>query len=176
MSNVDITAPLWRYAGGSYYGGFNDPDMLEVGNGGCANEEYKSHLSLWAIMKSPLIVGMDLWALTPDSAAYRIISNNEGIAVNHDSLGLQARRVYSDGKSTKGKSKSKSKSDNSGELIATKCAWDVNTWMYQDAPADQTFMLRSDGRIESGSSGFVLLRRGATMPTISILLLKLLNL
>ena len=144
ITRADINAPLWRYAGTAYYGGFNDPDMLEVGNGGCSDEEYKSHFSLWAIMKSPLILGMDLSLLTRDSPSYKIISNKEVIEVNQDSYGYQARRVYSDSDSTGNK------------LLTTKCAWDDKTWSYQDLPADQVWKLRSDGRIESGSTGLCL--------------------
>jgi alpha-galactosidase len=41
-------------------GGWNDPDMLEIGNGGCTTEEYRSQMSMWCIMAAPLIAGNDI--------------------------------------------------------------------------------------------------------------------
>ncbi|CAN1846298.1 unnamed protein product [Linum perenne] len=72
-------------------GGWNDPDMLEVGNGGMSTEEYRSHFSLWAIAKSPLILGCDVTSMSPDTV--KILSNKEVIAVNQDKLGVQGKRV-----------------------------------------------------------------------------------
>jgi len=68
-------------------GGWNDPDMLEVGNGGMTAEEYRSHFSLWAIMAAPLIAGNDIRTM-PDSIR-EILVNREVIAVDQDSLGVQ---------------------------------------------------------------------------------------
>ena len=48
ISRADQNADLWPYAGP---GGWNDPDMLEVGNGGMSTDEYKTHFSLWCLMK-----------------------------------------------------------------------------------------------------------------------------
>lgn len=69
-------------------GRWNDPDMLEVGNSGMSNVEYQTHFALWAIAKSPLILGNDLTKL--DNETYAIIANPEVIAINQDSLGVQA--------------------------------------------------------------------------------------
>lgn len=69
-------------------GGWNDPDMLEVGNGGMTFNEYKTHFSLWAIVKAPLIIGCDLQKMTSETLS--ILSNADVIAVNQDSLGKQA--------------------------------------------------------------------------------------
>lgn len=66
-------------------GGWNDPDMLEIGNGGLNLVEERSHFALWSFVKSPLILGTDLNTLTPDQVA--IISNKNLIRVNQDSLG-----------------------------------------------------------------------------------------
>ncbi|CAI5533177.1 unnamed protein product, partial [Closterium sp. Naga37s-1] len=68
-----------------------DPDMLQVGNGGMRQSEYRVHFSLWAIMKAPLLIGCDLSAASNE--AMSILSNKEVIAVNQDSLGVQARKV-----------------------------------------------------------------------------------
>ncbi|XP_021292049.1 alpha-galactosidase-like isoform X1 [Herrania umbratica] len=65
-------------------GGWNDPDMLEVGNGGMTVEEYRSHFSIWAIAKAPLIIGCDI--RTMDNDTYEILSNEEVIAVNQGKL------------------------------------------------------------------------------------------
>ena len=92
MNIVDINEPLWPYAGPGHW---NDPDMLEVGNGGMTDTEYRSHFSLWAIMAAPLIAGNDL--STMDEATKRILLNREVIAINQDPLGVQGRRVSKDG-------------------------------------------------------------------------------
>jgi alpha-galactosidase len=76
---------LARYAGP---GGWNDPDMLEVGNGGMTFEEYKTHFSLWCMLAAPLLAGNDLASMTPETKS--ILMNKEIIAVNQDTLGNQA--------------------------------------------------------------------------------------
>jgi len=89
---VDANEPLYPYAGPGHW---NDADMLEVGNGGMSDTEYRSHFSLWAMMTSPLIAGNDI---TNMSAATRdILLNKEVIAVNQDPLGQQGRRIRDDG-------------------------------------------------------------------------------
>lgn len=76
---------LARYAGP---GRWNDPDMLEVGNGGMTTEEYKTHFSLWCMLAAPLMAGNDLQSMTADTKA--ILCNKEVIALDQDSLGRQA--------------------------------------------------------------------------------------
>jgi alpha-galactosidase len=76
---------LARYAGP---GGWNDPDMLEVGNGGMTFEEYKTHFSLWCMLAAPLLAGNDLASMTPETKS--ILMNKEIIALNQDTLGIQA--------------------------------------------------------------------------------------
>lgn len=63
-------------------GGWNDPDMLEVGNGGMTIEEERSHFALWSISKAPLIIGCDLTTVSEESLA--ILTNEEIIAINQD--------------------------------------------------------------------------------------------
>ncbi len=89
LQNLRLNVPLAAYAGPN---GWNDPDMLEVGNGAYMTmTEHRSHFSLWAMMAAPLIAGNDL---TRMSDAYReILTNEEVIAVNQDSLGLQGYPV-----------------------------------------------------------------------------------
>ncbi|KAF5939451.1 hypothetical protein HYC85_023710 [Camellia sinensis] len=76
-------------------GGWNDPDMLEVGNGGMSTEEYRSHFSIWALAKAPLIIGCDIRSM--DSDTFQLLSNKEVIAVNQDKLGVQGKKVNKNG-------------------------------------------------------------------------------
>lgn len=79
---------LDRYAS---LGHWNDPDMLEVGNGGMTDVEYRSHFSLWAIMASPLLIGTDLRTIKPD--ALQTLLNKDVIAIDQDPLGVQGKQV-----------------------------------------------------------------------------------
>ena len=72
-------------------GHWNDPDMLEVGNGGMSTTEYQAHFSMWAMMAAPLIAGNDVRSMA--SATKSILMNAEVIAVDQDSLGIQGTRV-----------------------------------------------------------------------------------
>jgi alpha-galactosidase len=76
-------------------GHWNDPDMLEVGNGKMSTDEYKTHMSLWSLLASPLIAGNDLRSMTPTTKA--ILMNPEVIAIDQDPLGHQATRLYQHG-------------------------------------------------------------------------------
>jgi alpha-galactosidase len=69
--------------------------MLEVGNGGMTNTEYRAHFSLWCILAAPLMAGNDLQNMTPEIK--EILTNKEVIAVDQDPLGLQGRRVRKTG-------------------------------------------------------------------------------
>jgi alpha-galactosidase len=68
-------------------GGWNDPDMLEVGNGGMTLEEYRTHMSLWALMAAPLLLGDDVRKAQPDILS--LLGNREVIAIDQDPLGRQ---------------------------------------------------------------------------------------
>ncbi len=80
---------LNAYAGPGHW---NDPDMLEVGNGKLTYEENKTHFSLWCMMASPLILGNDLRKLPDEKSTLDIISNREMISINQDKLGFQCVR------------------------------------------------------------------------------------
>ncbi|CAF4627709.1 unnamed protein product [Rotaria sp. Silwood1] len=71
-------------------GGWNDPDMLRIGNGGMTDTEYISYFSLWAISKAPLLIGGDVTKMS--QATLNIYLNSEVIAINQDSLGVQEQR------------------------------------------------------------------------------------
>lgn len=87
MKIIDMQKDLRKYAGPGHW---NDPDMLEVGNG-LNDTEGRAHFSMWAIMASPLITGNDL--STMSATTKEILTNKEVIAVNQDPLGEQARVV-----------------------------------------------------------------------------------
>ena len=85
-------AGLAKYAGPGHW---NDPDMLEVGNGGMTFDEYKTHMTLWSILAAPLIAGNDLSKMTPETLA--LLDNHEVIAVDQDRLGREGDRVWAEG-------------------------------------------------------------------------------
>lgn len=84
---LDLQVGLEEYAGP---GGWNDPDMLEVGNGGMTADEYKAHFSLWCLLSAPLMAGNDLRTMSRETEF--ILTNPDVIAVNQDALGVQGRR------------------------------------------------------------------------------------
>jgi len=93
MTNIlDMQVERFAHAGPN---GWNDPDMLEVGNGGMTTTEYESHFSLWAMLAAPLIAGNDLSKM--DAETRRILTNVDVIAVDQDPLGQQARRIWKQG-------------------------------------------------------------------------------
>jgi alpha-galactosidase len=83
---------LERFAGPGHW---NDPDMLEVGNGKMNKDEYRTHMSLWCLLAAPLLAGNDLSKMTPETLA--LLTNPEVIAVDQDPLGIQGRRVAEEG-------------------------------------------------------------------------------
>jgi alpha-galactosidase len=84
-SIIAENAPLARYAGPGHW---NDPDMLEIGNGGMTPGEYRTHMSVWSMMAAPLIIGADLRKASADTLA--MLGNRDIIAVDQDPLGKQA--------------------------------------------------------------------------------------
>ncbi len=85
-------AGLAKYAAPGHW---NDPDMLEVGNGKLTHGENQAHMTLWAILAAPLIAGNNLTQMTPDTAA--ILTNKDVIAIDQDTLGRQGDRVFAEG-------------------------------------------------------------------------------
>ncbi|WP_329342032.1 NPCBM/NEW2 domain-containing protein [Streptomyces sp. NBC_00663] len=92
LSILRQNLPLAAHAGPGHW---NDPDMLEVGNGGMTDTEYRSHFSLWSIMAAPLLIGSDLRHAS--DATYEILGNKEVVAVDQDPLGKQGTVVTSEG-------------------------------------------------------------------------------
>jgi len=92
VSIVERNAELHPHAGPDHW---NDPDMLEVGNGGMTDDEYRAHFSLWAVMAAPLMAGNDLREMSDATRA--ILTAPEVIAIDQDRLGRQGRRVARSG-------------------------------------------------------------------------------
>jgi alpha-galactosidase len=85
-------AGLESFAGPGHW---NDPDMLEIGNGGMKYNEYITHMTLWCLLAAPLLTGNDLTKVKPEDLA--ILVNKEAIAVDQDPKGVQAHRVWTEG-------------------------------------------------------------------------------
>jgi alpha-galactosidase len=89
---IDQMDGLQSYNGPGHW---NDPDMLEVGNGGMTTEEYRAHFSMWCLFSAPLMAGNDLLHMSSDT--HDILTNKEAIAIDQDPLGIQGNRVHKDG-------------------------------------------------------------------------------
>jgi alpha-galactosidase len=91
-SILNEQAGLSKYAGPGHW---NDPDMLEVGNGKLSLAENRTHFSMWAMLAAPLLAGNDLPHMTPEVLS--ILTNRDVIAIDQDRLGHEATHAYSDG-------------------------------------------------------------------------------
>jgi len=91
-ANMSLTAGLHNYAAPGHW---NDPDMLEVGNGELTLAENRSHFSMWAMLAAPLLAGNDLSHMKPEIVD--ILTNRDVIAIDQDKLGKQGSRTYVDG-------------------------------------------------------------------------------
>lgn len=96
MGIYEMNVRLDKY---SAIGAWNDPDMLEVGNGSLTYEENKSHFSLWCMMSAPLILGNDIrnfivdGKVDKDNRVYQILTNKDMISIDQDALGVQCKRI-----------------------------------------------------------------------------------
>ncbi len=88
VSILDEQVGLEIYAGPGHW---NDPDMLEVGNGGMTFHEYQAHFALWALLKAPLLIGCDVVNIAKETLD--LLGNEEIIKVNQDKLGIQGKRI-----------------------------------------------------------------------------------
>ena len=91
-SILNIMNKMARIVSKSQTGAFNDLDMLEVGNGGMSDDEYKVHMSMWAMNSSPLIIGTDIRKLS--ASALSIYSNPAVLAVNQDPSANAGNRIW----------------------------------------------------------------------------------
>ncbi|MBN2611562.1 MAG: glycoside hydrolase family 27 protein [Bacteroidales bacterium] len=87
LNIIDMQKDLRKYAGPGHW---NDPDMMEVGNGMTVNED-RAHFSMWCMLAAPLIAGNDLVSMTKETV--EILTNKEAIAVNQDELGIQGYKM-----------------------------------------------------------------------------------
>ena len=83
---------LGKFAGPGHW---NDPDMLEVGNGHMNADEYRTHMSLWCLLAAPLISGNDLATMSPETLA--ILTNPDVVALDQDPAGTEGYRVSEEG-------------------------------------------------------------------------------
>jgi len=83
---------LEKFAGPGHW---NDPDMLEVGNGKMNRDEYRTHMSLWTLLAAPLLAGNDLRSMTPETKD--MLTNAEVIAIDQDVKGAQGHRIWDEG-------------------------------------------------------------------------------
>jgi alpha-galactosidase len=82
MQIVDTQSDIAKWAGPGHW---NDPDMLEIGNGGMTTDEYRTHMSLWAMFAAPLLAGNDVRKMSPEIRS--ILMNKDVIAIDQDPLG-----------------------------------------------------------------------------------------
>src|SRR5262249_40456522 len=75
-------------------GHWNDPDMLEIGNGHMTLDEYRTHMSLWCILAAPLLAGNDLTGMSNETIG--LLTNPDVIAVDQDLAGIQGHRISQD--------------------------------------------------------------------------------
>lgn len=90
MRILDMQDGLRKYAGPGHW---NDPDMLEVGNGGLSVNEARAHFSMWCMLAAPLIAGNDLRNMNAETIS--ILTNADAIAINQDPIGVQGLKVES---------------------------------------------------------------------------------
>jgi alpha-galactosidase len=93
MTNIGFQQPGLEHFSGP--GHWNDPDMLEIGNGGMNTKEYKVHMSLWVMLAAPLLAGNDLSKMDSDTRS--ILMNHDAIAIDQDKLGKQSSRIWAQG-------------------------------------------------------------------------------
>jgi len=89
---LDLQVGLEAFAGPGHW---NDPDMMEIGNGGMTIPEYRAHFSFWALLAAPLIAGNDVRSMKPEIK--EILTNAEVIAVSQDKLGREGHRIQKNG-------------------------------------------------------------------------------
>ncbi|EHA8590031.1 Alpha-galactosidase [Cocos nucifera] len=153
------------------WAGHADPDMLEVGNGGMTTEEYRSHFSIWALAKAPLLIGCDVRAMSDETK--EILINEEAIAVNQDALGVQGKKVKGDGSAEAPLligCDVRAMSDETKEILINEEAIAVN----QDALGVQGKKVKGDGSAEvwagplsGGRVAVVLWNRGSSQTSIT---------
>ena len=135
---IDTNNRWYKYAGP---GGWNDPDMLEVGNGGMNFEEEKIHFGLWCISKAPLLIGCDITNMAKETL--EILTNPEVIAINQDPLGVQGNKIRTIQPLPEGQDSSYSLR-NWNKLVLVECTGGI----------EQRWKINGDGSISSINGEF----------------------
>ncbi|MGK5683895.1 glycoside hydrolase family 27 protein [Actinoplanes sp. URMC 104] len=145
---IDVNVPLAGYA---EPGGFNDPDMMEVGRGTLSDTEQRSHFAMWAVMAAPLIAGNDIRSMS--SATQSILKNPRLIAINQDTLGRQGIQVAGDA--------------NQRVLAKRLANGDVAVALFNQSNATRTISTTAAAIGKSGASSYTLVDAwtGATSTT-----------
>jgi len=137
---LDLVDPLYSVAGPGH---FNDPDMLEVGNGGMSTEEDRAHFSMWALLAAPLLAGNDIAKMSPETRS--ILLNKEVIAVDQDPMGIQGHRIkHTGGSPTPVDPKVKVDPDKKTQP-ESEFANDQEVWVKQMADGSRTVVLLNRG-------------------------------
>ena len=133
---IDMNDIWYEYAGP---GGWNDPDMLEVGNGGLTFEEEKIHFGLWCLSKAPLLIGCDVTNMSKQ--VFELLTNPELIAINQDKLGIQGHKIKTE----------QPKDDGNDEYLKN-----GNILLVKDCTGgnEQKWSVNNDGSITSMGSNF----------------------
>jgi alpha-galactosidase len=138
---LDLVDPLYSYAGPGH---FNDPDMLEVGNGGLTTEENRAHFSMWALLAAPLLAGNDIANMSADTRS--ILLNKEVIAVDQDPMGIQGHRIKHTGGSPTPVDPTTAKTDHDKKVEPeSEFANDQEVWVKQMADGGRTVVLLNRG-------------------------------
>ena len=160
------------YAGPGHW---NDPDMLEVGNGGMTNTEYRAHFTMWAMMAAPLIAGNDLRNM--DQATKNILTAPEVIAINQDPFGIQGTLVGSLSRSDGLEvwSKPLSGSNTRAVMLLNRSEEDASISVYWDKiglPSGPATVRNLWDRTDRGvfSNGY-----GASVPSHGVVLIKVVS-
>ncbi|MCR4989324.1 MAG: glycoside hydrolase family 27 protein [Lachnospiraceae bacterium] len=117
--------------------GWNDPDMLMVGMNGLDYTMCRTHFTMWCMMNSPLMLGLDLRRVNKGDDLYTIIANEDLIALNQDALGIQAKRILS----------TKAKKDPDKEYIRDNDRVDILAKPLSDGSCAISFINLSDNKI-----------------------------
>ena len=163
MEIVDTQSAIAKWAGPGHW---NDPDMLEIGNGGMTTDEYRTHMSLWAMFAAPLLAGNDVRNMSADTRS--ILLNKDAIAIDQDPLGKQGQLALKRGdvdywkRSLSGNGVAIAAVNRANASVSVKIPWkelgiDGNL-VFKDVWNGKQVSVKSDPAITIPPHGVVLLR------------------
>ena len=129
--------------------GWNDPDMLVIGMGGVDDIMARTHMTMWCMMNSPLMLGMDLRKVKKNDNIYNIIANKDVIDLNQDALGIQAKRIFA----------SNCPNDPDTTYITDNDRWDVVVKPLSDGSVAVSFFNMSDHEFNDISIDITLIEK-----------------